>query len=264
MSMQLKDFQIDQLITKTSCTALYLASKVGSGEICVLKVFSNEEIKEEGREKQLRRELNLHSRLNHPRILHLEGFFYDRDYTIMVLEWAPMWDLYQEIELGKVFREEQIRAMTKHVAEALQYCHSLGIIHRDLKAENVFVFAQDQYKLGDLGWAVCEREETPRLAKYGTIDYMAPELVSKQTYSTPIDCWALGCLIFECFTGKTPFYAEEVPETYEKIKRVEWSWPEHLQVSSNARDLVDKLLQFDPKQRLTATQILEHPFILHD
>jgi serine/threonine protein kinase len=154
------------------------------------------------------------------------------------------------------------RSTTQYLLQlvsALQYCHSKGVIHRDLKLENILLSADDQVKLADWGSSVHARGHRRR-TMCGTLDYLAPEVVSGQRHDQAVDRWALGVILYELLVGRPPFEAPEELATVELIKECSHSlqFPEH--VGPEARDLIARLLRRDPAERIALADIPAHPF----
>eukprot|EP00483_Globobulimina_turgida_P001906 UN01908 len=150
---------------------------------------------------------------------------------------------------------------------ALAYLHSQSIVHRDLKPENLLFATKDNnsaIKLIDFGLAgSCKTGElkTP----CGTPNYVAPEILRRSKYGTQADMWSIGVILYIILCGFPPFYDEndDLGRLYRKIKRAEYDMPSPYwdNISKNAKDLVRKLLQPDPKKRLTAKLTLQHPWL---
>lgn len=98
-----------------------------------------------------------------------------------------------------------------------------------------------------------------RMTMCGTLDYIPPEMIEKKKHDPMVDVWALGVLMYEFLCGQPPFESTEQRSTFQKIKNVKFTFPGH--VSSEARDLIRKLLNKDPKQRLSLKDLPNHPFI---
>ena len=94
----------------------------------------------------------------------------------------------------------------------------------------------------------------------GTLDYLPPEMVTGSAHDKAVDIWSIGVFCYECLVGKPPFEAPTYEETYERIKKVAYKFPSH--VSSGARDLIGKLLQFSPAARLPLEAVLNHHWIV--
>ncbi len=144
------------------------------------------------------------------------------------------------------------------MVDALEYCHQNDVIHRDIKPENILIGYNHELKISDFGWSV-HAPSSKRKTLCGTIDYLPPEMLNHQTYDKNVDLWCLGVLVYEFLVGKPPFESAETATTYQKIKAVEFEYPDY--VSSEARDFISKLLVFTPSERMPLAVARGHPFI---
>lgn len=141
--------------------------------------------------------------------------------------------------------------------------HRNKVIHWDLKLGNLFLNENLEIKLGDFGLAAwLEFETEKRYTVCGTPNYLAPEVLQNQVgHSYEVDVWSLGVVLYAILIGKPPFETPEVKMTYEKIKKGIYSFPEHIKISDNAKNLISRIFNLDPSKRPTLAQILAHPFI---
>jgi len=169
----------------------------------------------------MKKELEIQWRLNHPNIVRLFGYFYDERSFYVVLEYCKYGNLFQMLRREKCFSENKARLVIAQVVEALNYLHDRNVIHRDIKPENILVVDQDKMhvKLCDFGWATHTIDEQ-RNTFCGTVDYVAPELVSQEPYDDRIDLWAVGILTFELLTGHAPFTGKNERDTYTNITKL--------------------------------------------
>lgn len=160
-------------------------------------------------------------------------------------------------------KEKQARKFFREVVAAIDYCHSLRVIHRDIKAENLLLDRHMCVKLIDFGLS---NQWTPGgfLKTFcGSPTYTAPELIKRQQYEGPeIDIWALGVLLYVLVCGSLPFDGNSFQELFTKIIRGEYVVPDF--VSSECRDLIGRMLVVDPKQRASLDQIREHAWVRID
>ena len=126
------------------------------------------------------------------------------------------------------------------MVSALKYMHAHKVIHRDLKLGNLFLNEKMQIKIGDFGLATkLEFDGDRKRTICGTPNYIAPEILEgKQGHSYEVDVWSLGVIIYTLLIGKPPFETSDVKTTYKRIKMNAYSFPEHVQISQQSRDLV--------------------------
>merc|ERR1711879_995293 len=116
-----------------------------------------------------------------------------------------------------------------------------------------------EMKLSDFGWSV--HTTSRRQTMCGTPDYIPPEMWDGSAHDYTVDAWALGILLYEFLTGRTPFYGESKNETKMNIRQCKIRWPRDVRVSAEAKDLVAKLVVPDPADRMRIIDIADHPFI---
>jgi len=240
---------------------VYLAREKASAYIVALKVLYKAQLCKGNVEHQLRREIEIQSHLRHPHILRLFGYFHDANRVFLILEYAARGELYKELhrQPGSRFPEARSATYIASLAHALAYCHAKSVIHRDLKPENLLLGLRGELKIADFGWSV-HSPANRRHTLCGTPDYLPPEMLSGQEHDHTLDLWSLGVLMYEFLCGAPPFEAEELTDTYRRIRQVQVTYPPHL--SDDAVDLIRRLLVKEGKQRLPLSGVLRHPWIV--
>jgi len=254
----LQDFDIGKPLGQGKFGNVYLAREKKHKYVVALKVLFKKQLMEAKVEHQLRREIEIQTRLRHPNILRLFGYFHDKDRIFLILEFAGKGEIFKELSTVRKYDEKTAATYIRDVASALDYCHSKHVIHRDIKPENLLIDINGRVKIGDFGWAV----HTPanrRQTLCGTLDYLPPEMIENSPHDHSVDIWALGVLMYEFLTGRPPFESTTQKETYKKITNVDIKFPRDM--SDNAKDLIRKLLVKDSKKRLHLSQVSEHPWI---
>ena len=133
------------------------------------------------------------------------------------------------------------------------------MIHRDIKPENLLIDDKGQVKIADFGWSVHAPTQR-RLTLCGTLDYLPPEMVEAKPHDTAVDIWCLGVLCYEFLVGEPPFMATNQDETFKRISTANVKYPAH--ISSEARDLINRLLVKETTKRLPLEKVLQHPWIV--
>jgi serine/threonine protein kinase len=227
--------------------------------VVALKVLYKSQLSRAGVEHQLRREIEIQSHLRHPNILRLYGYFYDSSRVYLILEYAEHGEVYKPLQKETKFSEEKTSKYVRQLAGALYYCHKKHVIHRDIKPENLLIDSKGELKIADFGWSV-HAPTARRQTLCGTLDYLPPEMVEGQPHDHNVDIWSLGVLMYEFLVGSPPFEAHGHKDTYRRISRVEFQIPSF--VSSEAADLLHKLLVRVPTERISLPEVLKHPFIV--
>jgi len=257
---KLDDFDIGRPLGKGKFGNVYLAREKASKYIVALKVLFKSQLQKAQVEHQLRREIEIQSHLRHPNILRLFGYFYDESRVYLILEYAPRGELYKSLqkqEHGR-FGEAPAALYISQMADALTYCHSKKVIHRDIKPENLLLDVGGNIKIADFGWSV-HAPNSRRATMCGTLDYLPPEMIEGAMHDEKVDLWSLGVLTYEFLVGKPPFEAESNNDTYRRITKVDLKFPPHL--STEAKDLISRLLRKEPGERLGLAGVAAHPWI---
>lgn len=226
--------------------------------VVALKVMYKHQLQSNQVEHQLRREIEIQGHMRHNHILRLYGYFYDEKRVYLLLEFAAKGEMYKVLQKEKQFTEERSAKYIGQLASALKYCHDCNVIHRDIKPENLLLGRKDELKIADFGWSV-HAPNSKRQTLCGTLDYLSPEMIQGLSHDKMVDIWSLGVLCYEFLVGRPPFDHENQTETYQRIAKVNFSYPAH--VSPVARDFISKLLKKDPSERLYIDGIMRHPFI---
>ena len=176
--------------------------------------------------------------------------------------------MFDAIAAAGKFSEPEARRMTLDLASALDYLHSLSIVHRDVKPENLFVVnlpdGMHSLKLGDFGLA---QEVTNEMlfTVCGTPTYVAPEILLETGYGLKVDVWATGVILFILLCGYPPFVSptNDQEELFDAILAgtFEFASPYWDDASESAKDLITLMLHVDPELRFSAAQVLQHPWI---
>ena len=205
------------------------------------------------------------NQLDHPNVVRLLEI-YDEEHSInLVMELMQGGELFDRIVEKESYSEKMASDTIQPIVDAIRYCHELGIVHRDLKPENLLYETDDEksvIKISDFGLARFVEGDFATTA-CGTPGYLAPEIIEGKGYGQEVDYWSIGIILYVMLCGFPPFYNENNQALFKSIQDVDYEFPSPYwdDISEAAKDLVRKLLVKDPKQRLTAVQILEHPWI---
>nr|XP_046148683.1 ribosomal protein S6 kinase alpha-3-like [Oncorhynchus gorbuscha] len=207
----------------------------------------------------------------HPNIITLKDVFDDGRTVYLVTELMKGGELLDKILRQKFFSEREASAVLYTITKTVEYLHVQGVVHRDLKPSNILYVDEsgnaESIRICDFGFAKQLRAENGLLmTPCYTANFVAPEVLKKQGYDAACDIWSLGVLLYTMLTGFTPF-ANGLEDTPEEILARIGSGKFSLtggywnSVSAEAKELVSKMLHVDPHQRLTAGQVLRHPWV---
>ncbi|XP_066529566.1 serine/threonine-protein kinase PAK 6 [Hoplias malabaricus] len=160
--------------------------------------------------------------------------------------------------------EEQIATVCEAVLQALAYLHSQGVIHRDIKSDSILLSLDGRIKLSDFGFCAQISKDIPkRKSLVGTPYWMAPEVISKSPYGTEVDVWSMGIMVVEMVDGEPPYFSETPVAAMKRLRDEPAPTIRNVQqVSPVLKDFLDRMLTRDPLERASATDLLEHPFLL--
>ncbi|KAL8182995.1 UNVERIFIED_CONTAM: hypothetical protein K2H54_011326, partial [Gekko kuhli] len=216
--------------------------------------------------KSARRELGILAQLDHERIVYFHDAFEKRNAIIVVMELARSCtgeELLERIARKPSVSESEIRSYMRQVLEGISYLHHHGILHLDIKPENLLLAepGSDQVRICDFGNAQELTPDEPHYCKYGTPEFVSPEIISQSPVSTVTDVWPVGVITYLCLTGVSPFVGENDKTTLMNIRNYNVAFEERMftGLTREAKGFVIKVLVND-HLRPNAEQTLEHPW----
>lgn len=251
------EYKIRGLIGKGKFGSVKICEKVQTKEEFAVKILKKNGEECVNLEVEIMRHLS-----GHKNVVTLKAFFEDDENCYLVMELCKggrLLDLMKEVGM---FSEQKAAKIVKELVGVLKYCHEMGVVHRDVKPENVLV-ESGGIKLADFGLAVRLTKGQKLSGIAGSPAYVAPEVITGH-YSEKVDIWSAGILLHALLVGYIPFKGNSLEAVFEAIKTTELdftmgSWGS---VSDLARDLVMRMLTRDPSSRITTEEILRHPWIL--
>ncbi|KAL6844654.1 hypothetical protein ACP4OV_025313 [Aristida adscensionis] len=241
--------------------------KFGSVRICRARAggeeFACKALPRNG-EETVHREVEIMQHLSgHPGVVTLRAVFEDADTFYLVMELCAGGRLLDEIAREGKFSEQRAAIVIKDLMAVLKYCHEMGVVHRDIKPENILLTKAGKVKLADFGLAARVTNGQRLSGVAGSPAYVAPEVLSG-TYSEKVDIWGAGVLLHVLLLGSLPFQGSSLDAVFEAIKTVKLDfhsgpWES---ISGLGRDLISRMLNRDVSSRITADEVLSHPWVL--
>eukprot|EP00656_Telonema_subtile_P057050 TRINITY_DN928_c0_g1_i2.p1 TRINITY_DN928_c0_g1~~TRINITY_DN928_c0_g1_i2.p1 ORF type:complete len:408 (-),score=50.59 TRINITY_DN928_c0_g1_i2:168-1391(-) len=221
----------------------------------------------------VKKEIHSLRSISHPHVVSLHEVFYSPDghNLFLILDLCRGGDIYDLIvpapgsdQVGGPLAECSARRYFQQMMSGIAHCHGHGISHRDIKPENLLLDSDGTLRISDFGLSTFTAS-APTSTKCGTAHYLAPEVTVSLPYDAmQADIWSSGVLLYVLITACLPFEHENEGELYKLIQSALFEWPENVKVSEGARDLVSRMLQPDPTERITTAQVLVHPWVLID
>ncbi|KAG0175065.1 serine/threonine protein kinase psk1 [Apophysomyces sp. BC1034] len=242
------DFEILTLLGRGAYGKVMLCRHIETQKLYAMKVLKKASLFVHAKNAEhTKAERQILEEVRHPFIVQLMYAFQTDDRLYLILEYATGGELFTHMATERIFLENVARFYLAELVLALEHLHSLGIVYRDLKPENVLLDGDGHAMLTDFGLSKVSLDSRTNTI-CGTTEYMAPEILMEMHYDKSVDWWTFGILMFEMLTGATPFRASNKKKTLDAIKNKKLQIPYY--VSSDAKDLLVKLLRKNPNVRL--------------
>ena len=253
---QLDHFRIESLVARSGMASIYRATDMRTGRPVAIKIPHPEMEADPVLFERFQREAEIGEKLDHPGVMKVFPVP-DRSRVYMVMEWVDGRLLREILSQSKRLPIERALRIAIHICDALDYIHRNGVVHRDLKPENIMIGADDAIKLIDFGIAGKLGARRLTFAKLshvvGTPDYISPEQVQGKRGDGRSDIYALGVMLYEMLTGKTPFAG---PNPFATMNDRLLNHPEpprelNPEISPELQETLYRALERDPQNRYT-------------
>ncbi|GAA0140154.1 non-receptor serine/threonine protein kinase [Lithospermum erythrorhizon] len=244
----------------------YLCTKIEDGQKYACKSITKRKLLTRTDRNDMRREIHIMQHLSgQPNIVEFKGAYEDKNSVHLVMELCAGGELFDRILAKGHYTEKAAASMCRAIVNVVHVCHFMGVMHRDLKPENFLLCEKGTdgcLKATDFGLSMFIQEGKIYKDIVGSAYYVAPEVL-KRNYGKEIDIWSAGVMLYILLSGVPPFWADNEKGIFDAIKKghVDFKtdpWPS---ISSSAKDLVLRMLTHDPSRRITAAEVLEHPWI---
>ena len=240
-------------------------AKKGTSERYAIKCIKKANVERDDI-KLLRREIQIMKQVDHANILKLFDVFESEEEFFLVMELVDGKELFDKIVERGQYSEKDAANIVRQIISAVEYLHERGIAHRDLKPENLLSSGADEkelIKIADFGFSKDFTDDKLQTS-CGSPGYVAPEVLTSESYDKSVDMWSLGVIIYILLCGYPPFYADNAPALFKKIMDVKYDFddPSWDDVSEEAKHLIRHLLVKNTEERYTAEQCRNHPWVL--
>ena len=244
---------------------VWRAIKKSTGEEFAIKSIDKSTLDQDG-VNSLHLEIEIIRQVDHPNIVRAYEFFDEQKYIYIVMEIMRGGEMFDIIVEKDHYSEREAADAIRPVIDAVKYCHEMGIVHRDLKPENLLYSTDDSegiIKVSDFGLARFYDDDLMTTA-CGSPSYVAPEILMGKGYGLEVDYWSIGVIIYTMLCGFLPFIEDTNEALFEIIKtgQYEFTSPFWDNISDLAKDLIRQCLRVNPRERITAKNMLIHPWIV--
>ena len=261
-----------------------LGLNVLTGRVVAIKSFKKTPIQKfKHRMKKIQYETELMQRFNHKNITKILEVFNDEEYMLIIMEYINGGNLFSFVKKRRKLSEKMARFLFRQIILGIQHIHSKNVVHRDIKLENILIDFNNNVKICDFGIGrVLKSTDELLYDKCGTPMYMAPEIILANEGNGykgfPVDIWSSGITLYIMLSGSLPFSLKKKNNKKENISlnsmknnnnsflqnQIVNIKPKEIEnISEDAKNLLDGLLNKDPSKRLTCSQILNHPWLKH-
>ncbi|XP_073149827.1 calcium-dependent protein kinase 9-like [Henckelia pumila] len=244
----------------------HLCTDISTGQKYACKSIAKKKLVTKSDKEDMRREIQIMQHMSgQSNIVEFKGAYEDNDSVHLVMELCEGGELFDRIIARGHYNERDAASMCRSIVNVVHICHFMGVMHRDLKPENFLLSDKSEQallKATDFGLSVFIEGGKIYKDVVGSAYYVAPEVLRRK-YGKEADIWSAGVMLYILLCGVPPFWAETEKGIFDAILRghIDFEsqpWPS---ISPSAKDLVRRMLNEDPKKRITAAEVLEHPWI---
>ena len=245
---------------------VYKVKERSTGRSFAMKIVNKSNIDNKTKNKNLLNELYILRKCDHPNILKMYEYYSNDTYWYYIMEYISGGELYEKIKQKKFYDEYSAAKIMKQLFSVVSYLNQMNIVHRDLKPENMMFTKNkknNEIKVIDFGTACHVNDNTKLNLMVGSLYYIAPEVL-KGRYGKECDVWSCGIIMHILLLGFPPFEGKSNEEIFNKIinNDIDFDLKTYSKISIEAKNLLKKLLEKDPKKRITATEALKDKWII--
>lgn len=231
-----------------------------TGKLVAIKSIKKAYLTDEASKRKVMQEFSILKHLRHPNVIRLYESFESAKHILIVTELCAGGDLLNFVRKRKRLPEDLAKFILKRLVEGLQHCHSRGVLHRDIKLDNVLLNSAGELKICDFGVSKIVKKGERMTEQCGTPAYIAPEILRDHGYEGfEADVWSTGVALFAMLYGTVPFKAGNMKDLHRLIMHGKYTLKHD--VSTPARDILSRMLDIDPRKRITISEILGHEWL---
>ena len=259
-------YEMKEVIGKGKFGVVNLGIHRKTGQQVAIKILNKENIKTLEDKELVQIEIGILKLCHHPNIVRLLDHLENTDYIYIVTEYIEGGTLGQYFKKKKFnFSERQAMNIMSQLASGVKYLHQYGIVHRDLKPDNIMITQQNEYgviKIMDFGLSKIVSPHEKMVDGYGTLSYVAPEVLLRTPYNKEVDIWSMGVILFYMLSGRLPFRGSKEQEVAEKIvyEQLEFDEDDWETRTQKVQDLISCCLEKKAEDRIKINQFLNHPW----
>ena len=257
----INQYRIKEIIGEGMFGKVKLAIHLITNEKVAIKIFDKGKIKSNKEKQYIEREISILKKLNHYNIIKLYNIIEDENYIYLIQEYISDKELLNFIQTSEDLSEKDICRLYQQIISGIEYCHEMGIAHRDLKLQNILLNYKKDIKIIDFGLSNNYDKDMDELlhSSCGSPIYAAPEMIKGIEYrGLNTDIWSSGIILYLMLCKCFPFNDKNNSKLYQKILAGKFNIPNNL--SNDAKDIIIKLLKVNPQERIKLNDIKNHPW----
>ena len=259
-------YELKEVIGKGKFGVVNLGIHKKTQQQVAVKIINKDSIKTVEDKELVRIEIGILKLCHHPNVVRLLDHLENEDYIFIVTEYIEGGTLGQYFKKKNFnFSENQASTILSQIASGVKYLHKYGIVHRDLKPDNIMITQQNDYgiiKIMDFGLSKIVSTQEKMVDGYGTLSYVAPEVLLRTPYNKEVDIWSMGVILYYMLCGHLPFKGNKEVIIAEKIVNddLEFDEEEWEVRSKKVRELISSCLKKEPEERITIDEFINHPW----
>ena len=254
-------YRVGKLLGKGAFGKVNLGMHKLTGKLVALKAVNKEFLGDSVSKKKVMQEFSILKQIRHRHVIQLYETFETERNVIFVIELCVGGDLLTYVRKRRKLKEDAAKFVFRQILEGLCYCHNKGVLHRDIKLDNVLLNGLGEIKICDFGVSKIVQKGERLTEQCGTPTYIAPEILRGKGYEGfGADIWSAGVVLYAILHGTVPFNAVDMKDLHKQVLKGKYKLKDGL--SAEAVDLLGKMMELDPTRRITSNQIFSHPWML--